>query len=277
VGYGLVVGLDGTGDQTTQTPFTVQRHQSMHLPARRQHCRDRRNLQLKNVAAVMVTAQLLPAVRAAGDSSSTSPCPRSATTKRPARRHGCVLTPLKGRTARSTRWRRATSPSAEQGLRGRQQDAGQLAQRGPHSGRRDGRARGAAPVGDAGFLASSCATPTSASTRQVVDAINQRFGDGFADALDGRTVRVRAPAGPSARVAFLASSRTWRSTPRRRPRRSSSTRAPGSIVMNQAVTLDACAVAHGNLTVTIQSDPSSASPRRFPTARPSPPSARPST
>ena len=53
-GYGIVVGLDGTGDQTSQTPFTVQSIRAMlqqkgvNLPAGTQ-------LQLKNVAAVMVT------------------------------------------------------------------------------------------------------------------------------------------------------------------------------------------------------------------------------
>ena len=58
-GYGIVVGLDGTGDQTTQTPFTVQSIASMlsqmgvNLPPGQQ-------LQLKNVAAVMVTAVLPP-------------------------------------------------------------------------------------------------------------------------------------------------------------------------------------------------------------------------
>ena len=57
LGYGLVVGLDGTGDQTTQTPFTVQSILSMmqqmgvSLPPGT-------NLQLKNVAAVMVTSSL---------------------------------------------------------------------------------------------------------------------------------------------------------------------------------------------------------------------------
>ena len=57
VGYGLVVGLDGSGDQTTQTPFTVQSIVNMlgnldvSLPPGT-------NLQLKNVAAVMVTANL---------------------------------------------------------------------------------------------------------------------------------------------------------------------------------------------------------------------------
>ncbi len=55
IGYGLVVGLDGTGDQTTQTPFTTQSLNNMlsqlgiTVPAGT-------NMQLKNVAAVMVTA-----------------------------------------------------------------------------------------------------------------------------------------------------------------------------------------------------------------------------
>lgn len=62
VGYGLVVGLDGSGDQTTQTPFTVQSISNMlanmgvTMPAGT-------NLQLKNVAAVMVTATLPPFTR----------------------------------------------------------------------------------------------------------------------------------------------------------------------------------------------------------------------
>src|SRR5271168_3526875 len=63
VGYGLVVGLDGTGDQTTQTPFTVQSIVNMlekfgvTIPATV-------NPQLKNVAAVTVTAQLPPFIKA---------------------------------------------------------------------------------------------------------------------------------------------------------------------------------------------------------------------
>ena len=62
IGYGLVVGLDGTGDQTTQTPFTVQSLDSMlkqfgiSLPANS-------NPQLKNVAAVVIHAMLPPTDR----------------------------------------------------------------------------------------------------------------------------------------------------------------------------------------------------------------------
>jgi flagellar P-ring protein precursor FlgI len=66
VGYGIVAGLDGSGDQTTQTPFTVQSIVSMlgqlgvQLPPGT-------NLQLRNVAAVMVTASL-PAFARPGQS-----------------------------------------------------------------------------------------------------------------------------------------------------------------------------------------------------------------
>src|SRR5579862_2747209 len=61
VGYGLVVGLNGTGDQTTQAPFTVQSIANMlakfgvTVPASVAS-----QMQLKNVAAVSVTAELSP-------------------------------------------------------------------------------------------------------------------------------------------------------------------------------------------------------------------------
>ena len=62
IGYGLVVGLDGSGDQTTQTPFTVQSVKSM-LAALGVVVGPGINPQLKNVAAVMVTAELPPFTR----------------------------------------------------------------------------------------------------------------------------------------------------------------------------------------------------------------------
>uniref|UniRef100_A0A1A9Z125 Flagellar hook protein FlgE n=1 Tax=Glossina pallidipes TaxID=7398 RepID=A0A1A9Z125_GLOPL len=59
IGYGLVVGLDGTGDQTTQTPFTVQSLRNM-LSQLGVTVPSGINMQLKNIAAVMVTAKLPP-------------------------------------------------------------------------------------------------------------------------------------------------------------------------------------------------------------------------
>src|SRR4030067_116573 len=59
IGYGIVVGLDGSGDQTTQTPFTVQSIISM-LSQMGVNLPQGTSLQLKNVAAVVVTATLPP-------------------------------------------------------------------------------------------------------------------------------------------------------------------------------------------------------------------------
>jgi flagellar P-ring protein precursor FlgI len=75
VGYGLVVGLDGTGDQTSQAPFTHPEHQEHADPLRRHHSADT-NPQLKNVAAVTVHADLPPFSKPGQPS--TSPCPPSA-------------------------------------------------------------------------------------------------------------------------------------------------------------------------------------------------------
>lgn len=64
IGYGLVVGLDGTGDQTTQTPFTTQSLKNM-LSQLGITVPSGTNMQLKNVAAVMVTGSY-PAFARAG-------------------------------------------------------------------------------------------------------------------------------------------------------------------------------------------------------------------
>ena len=62
VGYGLVVGLDGTGDQTTQTPFTTQSIINM-LAQLGTTLPTTQSMQLKNVAAVVITANLPPFAR----------------------------------------------------------------------------------------------------------------------------------------------------------------------------------------------------------------------
>jgi flagellar P-ring protein precursor FlgI len=77
VGYGLVVGLDGSGDQTTQTPFTTQSIINM-LAQLGTTLPTTQSLQLKNVAAVMVTANL-PRLSRELASRSTLPCRRWAT------------------------------------------------------------------------------------------------------------------------------------------------------------------------------------------------------
>jgi flagellar P-ring protein precursor FlgI len=98
------------------------------------------------------------------------------------------------------------------------------------------------------------------TARKVAQAINTQFGAGVAQALDGRTVQVTAPTNANARVNFLAELEEL-------PVQTSVAAAKiiinartGSIVLNQAVTLGACAIAHGNLSISISSTPSVSQP-----------------
>jgi len=92
------------------------------------------------------------------------------------------------------------------------------------------------------------------TARRVAQAINNRFGSGVANALDGRTIRVNAPTEPDARVTFMAELEELpleNSVPSAKVVINART---GSIVMNQAVSLGACAIAHGNLSISITTD-----------------------
>jgi flagellar P-ring protein precursor FlgI len=93
------------------------------------------------------------------------------------------------------------------------------------------------------------------TARRVAQVINAKLGNGLATALDGRTVQVRAPIDPGARVGFIADLEELpleTSTPSAKVVINART---GSVVLNQAVTLGPCAIAHGNLSITISSTP----------------------
>jgi flagellar P-ring protein FlgI len=101
------------------------------------------------------------------------------------------------------------------------------------------------------------------TARRVAETINRRFGDGAARALDGRTVDVRAPTEANERIAFIAEMEELQiesSVPSAKVVINSRT---GSIVLNQAVTLGPCAIAHGNLSVSISSTPVISQPGPF--------------
>jgi flagellar P-ring protein precursor FlgI len=89
----------------------------------------------------------------------------------------------------------------------------------------------------------------------VAEAINRRFGNGVAQALDGRTVDVQVPTDPNARISFIAEMEELPLTTSVPAAKVIINSRTGSIVLNQAVTLGPCAIAHGNLTVSISSTP----------------------
>src|SRR4051812_32675071 len=260
IGYGLVVGLDGTGDQTTQTPFTVQSIQSM-LSQMGVNLPSGTNLQLKNVAAVMITAQLPPFAQPGQQLDVTV---SSLGNAKSLRGGTLLMTPLKGPDGQVYAMAQGNVAVGGAGASagGSKTQVNSLNAGRIPAGATVERAVPTA-VGEAGVLTLELHDADFSVARQVVDSVNKRFGDGFADAVDSRTIRVRAPAGPSARVGFLADLENLSVEGAMAAAKVIINARTGSIVMNQAVTLDACAVAHGNLTVTIQSDPVISQPAPF--------------
>lgn len=262
IGYGLVVGLDGSGDQTTQTPFTVQSVINMlgqlgvNLPP------NASSLQLKNVAAVMVTATLPPFVQPG----QTIDVTVSSLGNAKSLRGGTLLmAPIKG--ADGQIYAMAQGNVLVGGV-GASTPGGSSVQINHLS---VGRISAGATVeravptamGGAGHIQLGLNSADFTTTQRVVDAINNAFGDGTATALNGRTVQVAAPADPDQRVRFLARMESLDVSPGAGTAKVILNPRTGSVVMNQSVTVDTCAVAHGSLSVVISREPVISQPNAF--------------
>lgn len=251
LGYGLVVGLDGSGDQTTQTPFTVQSIISMMqqlgvaIPVGT-------SLQLKNVAAVMVTTSL-PAFAQPGQ---TLDITVSSMGNAKSLRGGTLLmTPLKG--ADNQIYAMAQGNVLVGGVgaaaNGSKAQVNHLSVGKISSGATVERAVPNS-VAQGTSVQLDLNTSDFSTASRVVDAINRRFGPDTAAAMDGRVIQVKAPVSADQRVAFLGNLENIDVTPAQMAAKVILNARTGSIVMNQAVTLETCAVAHGNLSVVINTD-----------------------
>lgn len=251
LGYGLVVGLDGTGDQTTQTPFTVQSIISMmqqmgvSLPPGT-------SLQLKNVAAVMVTSTL-PAFAQPGQ---TLDITVSSMGNAKSLRGGTLLmTPLKGADGQiyAIGQGNLVVGGAGAAANGGQAQVNHLSVGRISAGATVERAIPNTITQSESINLELKESDFSTAT-VVVDAINRRFGQNTAFAQDGRVIRVIPPLNTS-RVAFLAALESINITPAANSAKVIINARTGSVVMNQAVTLENCAVSHGNLTVVVSTTP----------------------
>jgi flagellar P-ring protein precursor FlgI len=260
MGYGLVVGLDGSGDQTTQTPFTVQSVVSMlqqlgvNLPAGT-------TLQLKNVAAVMVTTQL-PAFAQPGQ---TLDITVSSIGNAKSLRGGTLLmTPLKGADGQIYGMAQGNVLVGGVGASagGAQVVVNQLAV-GKISGGATVERAVASNLGENNQIRLELNQSNFATAAKVVQAINDTFGPDIATAQDARVIRVRSPSSSDARVAFLGMLEDIQVAPGTTAAKVILNARTGSVVMNQLVTLESCAISHGNLSVTISSDPLVSQPTPF--------------
>ncbi len=251
LGYGLVVGLDGSGDQTTQTPFTVQSiinmlsNMGVTLPPGTA-------LQLKNVAAVMVTSSL-PAFARSGQQIDVTVS--SMGNAKSLRGGTLLMTPLKGADGNiyAVAQGNVLVSGAGASAGGSKVQINHLSV---------GRIAGGATVeravpsslGEGEFVFLELNTTDFGTVQRTVEAINRSVGADTAYAEDGRRIRVRAPAEPDSRVAFLGRIENIDMQPAQTAAKVIVNGRTGSVVMNQSVALDTCAVAHGGLSVTVSSE-----------------------
>ena len=257
VGYGLVVGLDGTGDQTTSTPFTTQSLQALlqqlgvTVPAGS-------NIQIKNVAAVMVTAQLPPFAQPG----QTFDVNVSSLGNAKSLRGGTLIaTPLKGADGQIYALAQGNLIVGGAGASagGSKVQINHLSAGRVPEGATVERAV-PTPLSQGDSLQLDLNASDYHTAREVARVINLRMGDGTASAQDGRVVRVRMPASAEDRVAFMADIENLPVDVMAPAAKVVINARTGSVVMNGAVSLAACAVAHGNLSVTISSTPSVSQP-----------------
>ena len=253
-GFGLVVGLDGTGDQTTQMPYTSQgitnylQQLGITLPAASVS-----QLQLKNVAAVLVTAQL-PAFARPGQAIDVNVS--SIGNSKSLRGGLLIVTPLKGADGEIYALAQGNLIVAGAGAAagGSKVQINHLS-----AGRIPNGAQVERVVPTTLLEGTSINLGLEATdfqtARRVAQAINKRFGEGSARALDGRTVKVNAPTDSDARVSFIAEMEELALESSIPSAKIVINARTGSIVLNQAVNLGACAIAHGNLSISISSTP----------------------
>ncbi|WP_353248715.1 flagellar basal body P-ring protein FlgI [Salinisphaera sp. T31B1] len=260
VGYGLVVGLGNTGDQTTQTPFTGQALKNM-LTQLGVTMPTGTNMQLKNVAAVMVTASLPPF---AGPGQTLDVTVSSIGNAKSLRGGTLLMTPLKGADGQiyALAQGNVLAPGISAGAAGSSVQVNQTAAARIPNGAVIERTV-ASDLADNGEIELELKEANFDTALRTMNAVNQTFGRNIASARNSRVITLQTPVDDSAKVAFLARVQNIDVTPgQARPRVVINSRT-GSVVMNTTVTLDQAAVAHGNLSVVIDSNPIVSQPNAF--------------
>jgi flagellar P-ring protein precursor FlgI len=250
LGYGLVVGLDGTGDQTS--PFTLKSTLNM-LTQLGVTLPPGTSLEMKNLASVLITANLPPFARPGQTIDITV---SSVGNAKSLRGGTLVMSPLKGADGQVYAMAQGNMLIGEAGLSvsgGRGQASHLIVGRIPGGATVERSVPTALGQGDFIMLTLNTADFTTAS--RLTDAINTDFGGSkaIAMALDGRAIRVRAPQGPE-RVAFMSRLENLQIEPAHASARVIINARTGSIVMNQQVTLETCSISHGNMTVVVKQE-----------------------
>lgn len=249
VGVGLVTGLDGTGDQTTQAPFTAESFRAyldqfgIPMPAGQ-------NFQLRNVAVVSVQAELPAFARPGQNIDITVSSLANATSLRGGTLERTMLRGVDGEIYAIAQGNLVVGGLGIEGA-----DGSRISINVPSVGRIPGGASTVREVQTAFNLGEHITFNLNradfTTARHVSTAINQFLGPGTAQALDAVAIQVRAPMDPAARVAFVSELENIRVEQGDGPARVIVNSRTGTIVVGDHVRVSPAAITHGSLSVTI--------------------------
>ena len=252
-GYGLVVGLNGTGDQTVQTPFTVQSIINM-LTQFGVRIPPGTNLQLKNVAAVTVQADL-PAFAKPGQRLDVTVS--SIGNAKSLRGGSLIMAPLRG--ADGAVYAVAQGNLVVGGFGASGADGSRVTVNIPSSGRIPNGATVERAVSNDFLtrenLVLNLNTADFTTATRLAAQINGTMGEGSAVAVDSVSVSVRAPQDISQRTAFVAALENLEVEPGPVAARVIINSRTGTVVIGDNVRVFPAAVSHGSLVVTISETP----------------------
>ena len=249
VGYGLVVGLDGTGDKspfTNQTFINMMNEFGIAIPAGT-------DPKLKNIAAVSLTANLPPFAKPGQSIDITA----SSIGNAKSLRGGTLLfAPLRG--ADGQVYAVAQGNLVVGGFGAAGADGSKITVNIPSVGRIPNGATVERSVANAfsrgDSLILNLNSPDFTTAKRLSDRINQLLGPSTAYAVDATSVRVSAPRDPSQRVSFLSMVENLDVQPGEATAKVIINSRTGTIVIGKHVKIDPVAVTHGSLTVTVKEE-----------------------
>jgi flagellar P-ring protein precursor FlgI len=261
VGYGLVVGLDGTGDQTSQTPFTIQTIKNM-LKQLGVLVPDNVNPQLRNVAAVTVQATLPPFSKPGQTIDITVSSIGNAQSLRGG---SLLMTPLRGGDGEIYALAQGSLIVGGFGVKG--DDGSRVSVNVPSTGRVPNGATVEklvpSTLGTLDAFVLNLNTPDFTTAAHLAASINQELGAGVAETIDPVSIRVRAPTAEAERVAYISHIENLDVEAAQPPARVIVNSRTGTVVIGANVKVSPAAVAHGSLVVKITETTLVSQPNEF--------------
>ena len=265
LGYGLVVGLDGTGDQTSQTPFTIQTIKNM-LKQLGVLVPDNVNPQLRNVAAVTVQATLPPFSKPGQTIDITVASIGNAQSLRGG---SLLMTPMRGADGEVYALAQGNLIVGGFGVKG--DDGSRVSVNVPSTGRVPNGAtvermvQSTLGTQDAFIL--NLNTPDFTTAAHLAESINKELGGGVAETIDPVSIRVRAPTAEADRVAYISHVENLEVEAAQPAAKVIVNSRTGTVVIGANVRVSPAAVAHGSLVVKITETTLVSQPNAFANGR----------